>query len=263
MSRSSCSVDRDALDVRLRRVLVVHVQVGEDVGDLPDAVHLGARLAHLGEVVRPPGLEREVVPVRRALVVAGLADERPRDHAPDRVLAGEDLARLLAALVELLERNRLLVRRDLEDGVSRRVDDPLAGLLVLLAELLDDLRSRSRLVAEHAARGGVHERVDHVVREAVGIRRQGLRRDDAHHLPVTERRVLPLGTLEQAARHRGRTRHRRHALERSDVAQPERLHRRQVETRRRRARRCPGCRTRRLRTLLRPAGRLRPRRPAR
>ena len=52
------------------------------------AVHLGARLAHLGEVVRPPGLEREVVPVRRALVVAGVADERPRDHAPDRVLAG-------------------------------------------------------------------------------------------------------------------------------------------------------------------------------
>ena len=145
--------DRDPLDVRLRRVLVVHVQVGEDVGDLADAVHLGTRLAHLGEVVRPLGLEREVVPVRRALVVAGLSDERPGDHAPHRVLAGEDLARLPAALVQLLERNRLLVRRDLEDGVGRRVDDPLARLLVLLAELLDDLRARGRLVAEHAARG--------------------------------------------------------------------------------------------------------------
>ena len=127
----------------------------------------------------------------------GRAITRPTACLPVRI------SRLLAALVELLERNRLLVRRDLEDGVRRRVDDPLAGLLVLLAELLDDLRP-GRLVAEHAARGGVHERVDHVVREAVGIRRQGLRRDDAHHLPVAERRVFPLGALE-AARHRGRT----------------------------------------------------------
>ena len=75
----------------------------------------------------------------------------------------------------------------------------------------------------------VHERVDHVVREAVGIRRQGLRRDDAHHLPVAERRVLAFRALEQATCHRRRTRHRRHALERSDVAEPERLHRGQVE----------------------------------
>ena len=62
-----------------------------------------------------------------------------------------------------------------------------------------------------------------------GIRRQGLRRDDPHHLPVAERRVLALRALEQPSCHRGRTRHRRHALERSDVAEPERLHRGQVE----------------------------------
>ena len=61
---------------------------GEDVADLADAVHRHAGLAHERQVVRPPRLEREVVAVRRALVVAGLADERPRDHAADGVLAG-------------------------------------------------------------------------------------------------------------------------------------------------------------------------------
>ena len=78
------------------------------------------------------------------------------------------------AVVELLERDRLLVRGDLEDRVGRRVDDPLAGPLVLLAELLDDLRARRGLVAEHAAPGPVHERVDHVVREAVRVGRERL-----------------------------------------------------------------------------------------
>ena len=170
------------------------------------------------------------MPVRRALVVARLADERPRDHAADRVLAREDLARLPAALVQLLERDRLLVRGDLEDGVRRRVDDPLARLLVLLAELLDDLGARRRLVAEHAARRRVHERVDDVVREAVRVRRQGLRRDDAHHLPVAERRVLPFERSSSRPATAGAPCMGATPSSGRDVAEPERLHGRQVET---------------------------------
>ena len=138
---------------------------GEDVVDLPDAVHLVARLAHEGQVVRLPRLERPVVAVRRAGVVARLTHERPGDHAPDRVLAGEDLSGDPAGLVELLERNRLLVRGDLEDRVGRRVHDPLAGLLVLLAELLDDLGPGRGLVAEDAPPGAVRELLDQLERE--------------------------------------------------------------------------------------------------
>src|SRR5207247_3899962 len=133
------------------------VAAGEDIPDLADAVHRHPGVAYEREVARALGLEREVVTVRRVLVVAGLADERTRDHAADRMLAGEDLARNPAGFVELFERNVLLVRGDLEDGVGRRVDDPLARLLVLLAQLLDDLRPRGGFVAEHAAPGPVHE----------------------------------------------------------------------------------------------------------
>ena len=138
---------------------------------LPTACTCLPGVADERQVVRTTRLEREVVPVRRSLVVPGLAGERPRDHAADGVLAGQDLARRLAGLVELLERDRLLVRGDLEDGVGRRVDDPLARPLVLLAELLDDLGPRGGPVAEDAAAGLVHERVDHVVREAVRVGR--------------------------------------------------------------------------------------------
>ena len=85
------------------------------------------------------------------------------------------------------------------------------------------------LVAEHAAAGAVHERVDHVVREAVRVGRERRRRDDAHQLPVAGRRVLALRALEQPAGDRRRARLRRAALERLDVAEPERLEVRQVE----------------------------------
>src|SRR4029453_12344375 len=100
--------------------------------------------------------------------------EGPRDRTADLVLARQELARDAAGLVELVEGDRVLVRGDLEDGVPGRVTDPLSRLLVLLAELLDDLRPRRGLVADHAAARLVHERVDHVVREAVRIGREGL-----------------------------------------------------------------------------------------
>ena len=213
----------DAVDVRLRRMRLVDVASREDVADLSDAVHRHARVADEAQIVRPARLERVVVTIRRALVASGRTGERPSDHASDGVLAREDLARDTARLVEIVERHRLFVRCDLEDGVGRRVDDPLARPLVLLSELLDDLRPRRRLVADHAAARAVHERVDHVVREAVRIRREGRRGDDAHELPVPRRRVLPLRALEQAARDRGGPGLRRAPCERFHVPEAERL----------------------------------------
>src|SRR5581483_2037381 len=207
----------------------VDVLVREDVADLADAVHLDAGLAHEREVVRTPWHEREVMPVRRARVVARLANERSRNDAADGVLAREDLARVAAGLVELFERHGLLVRRDLEDGVGRGVHDPLARLLMLLAELEDDVRPRRRLVPDHAAPGLVHERVDDVVREAVRIRRERLSGDDAHQLPVAGGRVLALRTLDQPAGDGGRTGLRRAALKGLDVAEAEGLHVGEIE----------------------------------
>ncbi len=220
---------RDALDVGLRGMRFVDVAAGEDVADLADTVHLQAGVAHERQVVRPLRLEREVVSVRRALVVAGLADERPRDHAPDGVLAGEDLACDPGRGVQLLERHRLLVRRNLKDRVRRRVDDPFPCLLVLLPQLLDDLGAGGRLVAEHAAAGPVHERVDHVLGEAVRVRRERRRREHAHQLPVSGRRVLALRALDEPAGDRRSARLRRAAFELGDVPQTERLEARQVE----------------------------------
>ena len=127
----------------------VDVLSGEDVPDLADAVDVPAGVAHERQVIRPLRLEREVVPVGRTFVVPRLTDERARDHPSDRVRAREDLARDPTSAVELLESDRFFVRGHLEHGVCRRVHDPLAGPLMLLAEFLDDLCPRRGFVPEH------------------------------------------------------------------------------------------------------------------
>ena len=167
--------------------------------------------------------------VRRSFVVTRLADERAGDDASHGVTPGQDLSRHTAPFVELLERDRVLVGRNLEDRVGGGVHDPLPRLLVLLAELLDDLRAGSGLVSEHPAPRPVHERIDHLVRKAVRVGRKRRRGDDPHHLPVPRRGVLPLGALDEPPGDSGSSRLRRASLERHDVPEPERLQVGQVE----------------------------------
>jgi hypothetical protein len=102
----------------LRRSRRVDVLPGEDVADLADAVYLVSRLADERQVVRTLRLEREIVPVRGAHVVPRLADERPRDHTADCMVAGQDLPGDATRFVELLQRDRLLVCCHLKDRVG-------------------------------------------------------------------------------------------------------------------------------------------------
>ena len=61
----------------------------------------------------------------------------------------EDLARDPAPRVQRLDRNDVLVRGDLEDGVAGRVEDGPARPHVLVAELLEDRRPGRGLVPQH------------------------------------------------------------------------------------------------------------------
>src|SRR5690349_1536986 len=86
-----------------------------------------------------------------SVVRGGASDEGPADHAGDVMRRDEKLARNLAAGVQLLERDHLLVRRELEDGIRRGVENPLARLLVLGTEAVDDVRTASGDIADDAA----------------------------------------------------------------------------------------------------------------
>src|SRR3954451_13804510 len=78
----------EPLLVGRRRVLAVDADAGEQIADLAHAVHRHARVLHLDEIRAARRLEREVAAGGRGGGVARRGGGRPRDHAPDGVLAG-------------------------------------------------------------------------------------------------------------------------------------------------------------------------------
>ena len=162
---------------RVGRALVLDVDADavEHLADLADGVHRhagGLQLVHVGA---PGRREREVLAALGALERARRAPERPRDDAPDGVLARHDLARGGARRVELGGRHLVDVRGDLQHRVRRRVDDQVAGRQVLLAEVVDHGRAAVGLVAQDAAPGGVDQLLEDLLREAVRVGAQRLR----------------------------------------------------------------------------------------
>ena len=196
--------------------------------------------------------------VRR--VGAARADEGPRDDAPDGVRAAQLLARDAAGGVQLVERDDLLVRGDLEDGVGRRVDDPLARPHVLVAEALDDLGARGRHVAEHAAAG----RLARTRRRTSGGKPSGyVGMGSGVTMPISSQWPmvvsLPAERVRQAADHGRRRVGGRAARERHARCRARAPGGSAARGRRRPRRRWPGWTIRRRRTPRRPAAR-RPRR---
>jgi hypothetical protein len=160
------------------------------VEDVPDLAHrdylVGCVLYPVEVGLRGRGDAVVVAVLVLALVDACAAAERPR-YDPlhqDLPLPDEHAVGLLAGFVQLIEWNYAGVGGDLEDGVSRGVDDPGPRLLLLRPQFLDDLRAGCWPVPEDPAPGLVLEAHQHPVGEAVGVGRQGIVEDQSHHLPV-------------------------------------------------------------------------------
>ena len=78
-----------------------------------------------------------------------VAQERPRDHAADLVVAIEQVTGDLTHFVKTVDRDHFLVSGDLENRVGRGIDDRLTGPDVFLTELFNDLGPACRHVPEH------------------------------------------------------------------------------------------------------------------
>src|SRR5207237_8200848 len=117
--------------------------------------------------------------------MAGCADERPRDHPADAEPFSDNLVCDLARAIELRDWNDVFMRRDLEHAVSRRVDDERPGAHVLGAELVEDDRSRCRLVAEDRASRPRGKVCQHLACKAVRKYRKGDVETDSNHTTVS------------------------------------------------------------------------------
>lgn len=80
-----------------------------------------------------------------------VADERTGDDAADAMLSDEDLTGDAAVFIQLLQRDDVLVRRDLEHGVCGRINDEVSRAHMLRAILCDDLGAGPGCVRQDAA----------------------------------------------------------------------------------------------------------------
>ena len=124
----------------------------------------------------------------------GRAMTRPRPCPPT-----DQFERDVVDAVLLFDGNDVLVRGDLKHAVGRGVDDRLARAHVFGAEVVDDFRARRGVIAKRAAADALLERVDQLLREPVREHGKRAIEHDAHHLPVSRDRVLPLRRFGHAA----------------------------------------------------------------
>ena len=171
---------------------------GKDIVDLAYADYHEALLLKCVEYCLARRLQAVVVTSHRPLI-RPFALERSCNYAAYAVLALHDLSGLVADVIELLDRNDVLVSRDLQNAVSARVDDEISGLNVMLAVVPYDICAGIGLVADYPSARSLGQLVQDLLREALVICRERFRRYHARHLPVAYRRVLAAGLLVHAA----------------------------------------------------------------
>src|SRR5262245_47958774 len=129
--------------------------------------------------------------VLSAIERAWLSQERPGNHAANLVFTIKYPASCSANLIKSRQRNHFFMRGDLENGISRCVDNRLAGSNMFRAEILDDLRARGRNVSQYSGYPCFRdEALDHRRRKATGIGGKRLGENNSCHLPVTGCGVL-------------------------------------------------------------------------
>src|SRR5262249_13701874 len=96
-----------------------------------------------------------------------------------------------ADLVQTFETEGLFVRGHLPDAVGAGVENRLAGAHMLFTKLGEDIGSACGLVAEYAGQIILAApTIDHLLREAIRVRGEGLRDDEACHFPMAGGGVL-------------------------------------------------------------------------
>ena len=109
------------------------------------------------------------------------------------------LERNLAISVQLRNGNDIFMRRDLEHTVGRRVDDGLPGPDMLRSQLVDDDRTRGRLVSENPPADPGLETINQIRWKPLREDRKRAVEHEPHQLPVPGHGVLARGRFGHAA----------------------------------------------------------------
>ena len=132
------------------------------------------------------------------------AHVRARDDATHGDLGAVDEgACVFADAVELVERNHILMRGDLQHRIARGVDDQVARGQLVLAVVLEHFGAGVGLVAHDVATAERAELVEQLIGEALREVIHLKARGQAHHFPVAVERVVAQADDAHAAKAAG------------------------------------------------------------
>ena len=115
------------------------------------------------------------------------------------MLALQQVTGNVAVFIQLLNGHNTLVRRNLEHGVGRGINNQIPALYVLIPEHFNDFCAGIGLIGQHTAACCLAEGFQHFLGEALGIGGQRIGRNDARNFPVADGGILTHGYFRQLA----------------------------------------------------------------
>src|SRR6266705_1201027 len=162
-------------------------------------------------------VHRIVMPARSAHKVAWRSRERPRDHSPDAMRPVQQFPRDFAHTVKFGDGNNVFVRGNLKYAVARGVHDRFSRSYVFFAQLLDDFRSRCRLVSNRFPADQFFKLFDQIFGKSVLVNRKRLLQPRSRHFPVSGRRIFSWRARRSFPVCSQRRRGRGHVSQRRDI----------------------------------------------
>ena len=132
-----------------------------------------------------------------AELAGGLPHIGAGNDTPHAMLASENGSCLAAGIVQLIQGNPVFVGCHLEHRVGRGVDNPLAGLLLLLAVVPNHIGAGIGQIAQHTPSGLLFKFLQHLLGEALGVGGQRIGRHNARNFPMSDGGILAHGCFLQ------------------------------------------------------------------
>src|SRR5882762_6817720 len=211
-----------SVGVRNSRDVALHASPVINVVDLSDSENRHLLLRQHIHQHRFRRLYCIIMAPRRSHKMSRSSCEWPRDHPPHAMRTIQNFPRYFAHFIKLRNRHNRFVGGNLENAVARRVHNRLPGTHVLFAQLLDNFRSRGRLIPNRFLANPPLKFLNHFRRKSVFVHRKRLLQPHSRHLPMSCRRIFSRRMGRTLSVRRSRFCRRRQMRQRRNVCQSQR-----------------------------------------
>ena len=179
-----------SIGIRFCGDVLLHSAAIINVVNLADAEDLHTFFGKHVHQHRSRRIDRVIMSSRSARETSRRSRKRPCNYPSHAMWPVQKFPCDFAHAIKLRDRNHIFMRGNLKNAVAGRVHNRLARVHMLFTQLLDNLRSRRRLVADRLSPDPFLEGFNHITRESMFVHRESLIEPHSRHFPVAGCRVF-------------------------------------------------------------------------